>query len=105
MDFMKQKSIEQVADHLREIYHGGNGLTVKGKKYAVWYDTEGLRIAAGTSARYANMAQILSWEDAARRIDDLMEAGQFATPIEIAEAPAYERRQAAETLLYLSKPQ
>lgn len=105
MDFMKQKSIEQVADHLREIYHGGNGLTVKGKKYAVWYDTEGLRIAAGTSARYVNMAQLVSWEDAARRIDDLMEAGQFATPIEIAEAPAYERRQAAETLLYLSKPQ
>ena len=101
MDFVKQRSQEQIADHLREIYHGGNGLIIKGKKYAVWYDTEGLRIAAGTSARYANMAQILSWEDAARRIGDLMDAGQFATPLEIAEAPAYERRQAAETLLYL----
>lgn len=101
MAFMKQKSTEQAADDLREIYHGGNGLTVNGRKYAVWYAEEGLRIAAGTSARYTGAAQTVSWEDAARRIGELLDDGQFAASLELTEAPGYERKQVAEKLWYL----
>lgn len=98
LEYMKQKSAEQIAGELREIYRGGNGLIVAGRKYAVWYAEEGLRMAAGTSARYTGTAQTFTWEDAAQRIAELLEEGRFATPLELAEAPAYERRQAAERL-------
>lgn len=65
LEFMKHKSADQIAEELREIYHGGNGLIVDGKRYAIWYTEEGLRMAAGTSARYIGTAQTLSWENAA----------------------------------------
>ncbi len=47
------------------------------------------------------MTQILSWSDAARRINELLENGEFATNVELLEAQDYERNRVSESLWYL----
>ena len=46
--------------------------------------------------------QILSWSDAANRIAELLENGEFATNVEISEALDYERDRISESLWYLT---
>ncbi|BBM56814.1 DNA/RNA helicase [Leptotrichia trevisanii] len=54
----------------------------------------------GTSAREDN-TQILSWSDAASRINGLLNSGEFATNVELSEAYDYERDRISESLWYL----
>ena len=63
---------------------------IDGKPYSAWYDASGIRIAPGRSARYVNSAQIISWRDAARRVGELMDAGQFLSMMELANCPIHE---------------
>ena len=58
-------------------------------------------MSAGDRARYANNAQVISWTDAAKRVGELIEAGQFGTQLENVEAPGTIRRKVAERLLSL----
>ena len=102
-DFEKQLPLEAIAGHLQRLYHGGNGFTVDGWKYAAWYGDDGIHLSRGEKARFVSGSQVLSWEDAAKRIGEIMEAGQFATLLEIAEAPAAERKQIAQSLWYLQR--
>ena len=103
VDFMKQLPIETVAEHMQKVYHGGYGLVVGGRQFSAWYGDNGIRIATGKSARFINMSQHVSWEDAAKRIGELMESGQFASLMELATAPVYERNQAAQNLWYMHR--
>ena len=68
---------------------------------SVWYGEDGIRLAKGNSAQYASRAQLISWEDAAKRIGELLDAGEYATNVELAEASGYERTRVAESLWYL----
>ena len=92
--FEKQKPTEEIAAYLQRLYHGGNGIG----SMTVWYDQEGIRLSHGESARYDRSVQVISWSAAAQRIGQLLEAGQFATNIELAEAEGYERKLLAEQL-------
>ena len=92
--FEKQKPTEEIAAYLQRLYHGGNGIG----SMTAWYDQEGIRLSHGESARYDRSAQVISWAAAAQRIGQLLEAGQFATNIELAEAEGYERKLLAEQL-------
>ena len=99
--FMKQLSTESIADHMRRSFHGGNGLIVDGRQYSAWYDDNGIHLASGKTARYMNMAQTISWEDAARRIGELMDSGQYMSMMELAAAPTHERAALAQSLWYM----
>jgi hypothetical protein len=67
----------------------------------VWYAEDGIHLAQGDAARNIRSAQVISWTDAAERIRAMLDDGSFATNVELAEAPGYERRQIAQTILYL----
>ena len=101
VDFMKQLPLDILAAHFAQDYRGGNGLVIDGKPYSAWYDASGIRIAPGRSARYVNSAQIVSWRDAARRVGELMDAGQFLSMMELANCPIHERTELAQRLVYL----
>ena len=92
MEFEKQKPISEIAAYLPTLYHGGSGVG----SVAAWYAEDGIRLSHGKSARYDRTAQILSWQDAAERIGQLLEAGQFASNVELAEAESYERSLLAD---------
>jgi len=100
-EFMKQKSLGEITDFLKGIYYGGFGIKDDNRNVASWYDEDGIHLAKGNAARDVKGAQIISWEAAAERIGQLLETGQFASNVELAEAPGYERKKLAETVWYL----
>ena len=102
IEYSKQQSMDYLVDFLEKTYHGGYGLQFGGTKVCVWYAEDGMHIAYGSTARYARNAQILSWEDVSVRIGELLEQGQFATNVELAECGTFEKRQLAEQLWYMS---
>ena len=97
--FEKQKP--DTADFLRSLLHGGNGIVTDAGTFAAWYDETGIRISRGRSARYAPSAKLVSWQEAASRIGQLLEEGRFAANVELAGAEGYERFRLAEKLWYL----
>ena len=100
-DFAKQLSPETIAQRLPRIYHGGFGMMYMGKPYSAWYDERGIRIASGKSARDVPNAQRIAWADAARRIGELLESGEFLGMMELAQTPVHERSMAAQGLWYM----
>ena len=90
-EFSKQKPIEDRAAFLKSLYYGGNGLITENGRFSAWYGDDGIHIAKGDAARHLRSAQVVSWTDAAERIDELLDSGTFATNLEVTEAPRYER--------------
>ena len=97
-EFSKGKTVEENAAFLKELYRGGNGFKVDGKSISAWYADEGIRLAAGNMAQHILSAQVLTWEDAAKRIGELLASGQFATNVELIESLGHERLLIAEPL-------
>ena len=97
-EFEKRPSIDEIAAFLPTVYRGGNGFTIDGEKYAVWYTDDGIRIAQGEQARYERGAQLIPWTDAAARIGELLDAGRYATKDEVAGAEDYEHELIARKL-------
>ena len=102
-EFEKRRSVDEIAAFLPTVYHGGNGFTVDGYKYAVWFSEDGIRVAQGEQARYERGAQLIPWADAAVRIGELLGDGRFATKGEVAGAEDYERELIAQKLWNLCR--
>lgn len=100
-DAMIGKTNEEIALRMKTLYHDGNGFELDGRRFSVWFDPSGIQMAAGDRARYANNAQVISWTDAAKRVGELIEAGQFGTQLENVEAPGTICRKVAERLIYM----
>ena len=100
-EFSKGKSTEEIAEFLKSTFHGGNGIVTDKGRYAVWYGEDGIHIANGDASRYLNSAKVVSWHEAAERIGQLLEQGEYATNVELAEAPGHERMELAKSLWYL----
>lgn len=99
--FQKQKSTEDIAALLQSTFHGGNGFKTPEGELSVWYAVDGIHIAPGRSAEYVRTAQVITWQDAAVRISELMDSGAYASNVELAEAGQHERMQLAQALWYL----
>ena len=95
--FEKQKTTAEIAEILKTLYHGGNGLG----SVSAWYAEDGIHLSHGKSVRYDRSAQVISWESAAERIGELLESGQFASNVELTEAAGYERSLLSEKLWHL----
>ena len=102
-EFEKRRSVDEIAAFLPTVYRGGNGFTVNGDKYAVWYTEDGIRVAQGEQARYERGAQLIPWADAAKRIGELLDEGRYATKGEVAGAEDYERELIAQKLRHLCR--
>ena len=101
LDYMKQKSVEEIAQTLKQVYHGGFGLKEDSGNISAWYAGDGIHLAKGSSAIDSPRAQIIPWEDAAKRIGELLENGRYATNVELVEAPGFEREKMAQSIWYL----
>ena len=100
-EFSKGKSIEELGEYLKDTFKGGNGFYIDEREVSSWYSDKGIHLAYGTSAREDD-TQVLSWSDAAKRINELLNNGGFATNVEISEALDNERNRISESLWYLS---
>lgn len=100
-EFSKEKTVEELGEYLKDTFRGGNGFYIDEREVSSWYSDKGIHLAYGTSAREDN-TQILSWRDAASRINELLDRGEFATNVELLEAQDYERDRNSESLWYLT---
>ena len=101
-EFSKQKSVEDRAAFLKALYYGGNGLITENGRFSAWYGDDGIHIASGNAARYLRSAQVISWTDAAKRVEELLDDGTFATRLEVTEAPRYERQSPLRSGIFLT---
>ena len=101
LDYMKQKPVEEIAQTLKQVYHGGFGLKEDSGNISAWYAEGGIHLAKGSSAIDSPRAQVIPWENAAKRIGELLENGQYATNVELVEAPGFEREKMAQSIWYL----
>lgn len=100
-EFSKGKSIEELGEYLKDTFKGGNGFYIDEREVSSWYSEKGIHLVYGTSAREDD-TQVLNWNDAAKRINELLNSGEFATNVELLEALDYERDRISESLWYLS---
>ena len=99
--YQKDLPPDEIADHLQVLYHGGNGITTEEGQMSAWFGEDGIHLAHGERARYEATAQVIPWERAVERIGELLEAGQFASNVELLETESYERHLLSESLIYL----
>ena len=100
-EFSKGKSVEEIAALLQSSFHGGNGVVTESGRYSAWYADDGIHIANGDAARYLTSAKVVSWQEAAERIGQLLTQGEYAANVELAEAPGHERAELAQAVWYL----
>lgn len=100
-EFSKEKTVEELGEYLKDTFKGGNGFYIDEREVSSWYSDKGIHLAYGTSAREDD-TQVLNWNDAAKRINELLNRGEFATNAELLEALDYERDRISESLWYLS---
>lgn len=100
-EFSKGKSNGELGEYLKDTFRGGNGFYIDEREVSSWYSDKGIHLAYGTSSKEDD-TQILSWSDAAKRINELLDNGEFATNVELLEAQDYERDRISESLWYLT---
>lgn len=99
--FMKDKP-DNAAFLQRHYGENGAGFYFDGERISLWYDTEGMRIARGTTTQRSS-ATLLSWEEAAKRIRELLDLGRYMPQSELDEVEHYERMQLADSIAYTSR--
>ena len=91
----------EITAYLKRAFHHGYGIQTESGQIAAWAMEDGIHFARGDRVRYVQGVQVLPWEDAMRRISQLLDEGRFASNVELAEAPGFERQAVATSLLYL----
>ena len=98
IEFSKDKSVENKAEFLKNLYKtDGKGFIFDGRKVSAWWNADGIRISYGDSAN-KNTAQLISWENAAKRIDELLDLGRFAPKDTLLQMDKYERKKVADAV-------
>ena len=97
---MKDKPLTDNAYFLKKHYgENGAGFYFNDRKISIWYNEDGIRIAYGSSARQAGT--LITWEQAAKRIRELLDMGRYMPQSELEQAEDFERKNIA-CLLYTS---
>lgn len=103
IEFSKDKAVESKAEFLKTLYKtDGKGFIFDGRKVSAWWNNEGIRISYGDTANI-NTAQLISWEDAAKRIDELLDLGRYAPSSVLLQMRSYELKKAADAFWYMEK--
>lgn len=96
--FMKDKP-DNTAFLQKSYGTNGAGLIIQGQEYAVWYDPEGIRISPGRTVQKLHTT-IVTWEQAAKRIRELLDMGRYMPREELEQVSDFERRRLAQSLAF-----
>ena len=98
--YMKDKPLEENAAFLQKSYGtNGAGLLIQDREYAIWYDPEGIRIATGRAVQ-KRYTTLVSWEQAAKRVRELLDLGRYMPQGELDRVQDFERMELAKSLIY-----
>ncbi|GHT83982.1 hypothetical protein FACS18947_0710 [Bacteroidia bacterium] len=87
----------------KEYGTGGKGFIFGGNHVSVWFDESGIHIAVGDTALNTDNAALVTWEQAARRIRELLDMGRYMPQSELDRADDYEFRACAERFSFLQR--
>jgi N12 class adenine-specific DNA methylase/adenine-specific DNA methylase len=97
--FKKNYSAQDNAAFLQKEYAiGGKGFIFGENHVSALFNENGLHIAAGDTARNNNNATIITWEQAAKRIRELLDTGRYLPQSELDKADGAEIKNLAENL-------
>ncbi len=100
--FKKDRSLTENAEFLsREYRTDGKGFIFADNHVSVWFNDSGIHIAAGDTALNANNVSLITWEQAARRIRELLDMGRYMPQSELDKADGVEIKALADSLWYL----
>ena len=91
-------SEENIAFLKEEFGEDGKGFVSSQGKVSVWYQDDGIHLAKGDTARQAGNRMVVSWEQADRRILELLQMGRYAPQGVLDGALPAERQELAGTL-------
>ena len=100
-EFSKNKPLADKVEFLKDHYGiDGKGFIFDGRKVTAWWNKDGMKISYGSSIR-DNFTQELSWEDVARRIDELLDIGRFAPSNILLQIDDYIYTKTAQNFWYM----
>ena len=101
--FKKDYGLSEKSYFLRNEYGiGGKGFLFDNERVSVWFDENGIRIAAGDTALHNENARHISWFAAAGFVDRLLKQGQFASQEDLDKADDVELSVVASKLYFLN---
>ena len=99
--FKKDKLLEDNARFLMEHYgENGAGFYLDNRKYSIWYNAEGIHVAEGETAQ-RTADTLITWEQAAKRIRELLDLGRYMPQSELDRVDDYEVHQLANRLILM----
>ena len=103
--YMRERPESENISFLRREFGraNGRGIEYEGRKYAVWFLEDGIRLAQGDSVRTGYSKTVVTWEQASARILELLEAGTYLSTSELAQAPDKVLHEAMDTLLMTAR--
>jgi len=103
--YMRERPEEETIAFLKREFgkENGRGIEYDGRKYAVWFMEDGIHLACGTSIRDGYNRTTVTWERAAKRILELLEAGTYLSAGELAEAQDKALDDMAHSLLLTAR--
>ena len=98
MFFRRDRGTEYNAKFLKSHYGtNGAGFFFDGEQISVWYDESGFNIARGTTAQKSSATHI-TWEQAAKRIRELLDLGRYAPQYQLDKVDEHELSYLAERI-------
>lgn len=103
--YMRERPESENISFLRREFGraNGRGIEYEGRKYAVWFLEDGIRLAQGDSVRTGYSKTVVTWEQASARILELLEAGTYLSTSELAQAPDKVLHEAMDALLMTAR--
>lgn len=99
--FKKDKGLAENTIFLREEYGtGGRGLYIGDQPVSMWFDGTGVRIVQGRSVEKSAGHISLTWEQAAKRVMELLTLGRYLPKKELKRADEAERAEIAGSLYF-----
>ncbi len=99
MFFRRDRGTEYNSKFLKSHYGiNGTGFFFDGEQISVWYDENGINIAKGNTAQKSS-ATHLTWEQAAKRIRELLELGRYMLQYQLDKVDDHELSVLAERIV------
>ncbi len=103
-EYSKNKSSAENIEFLKKEYRvGGKGFVFDGSKISVWWNNDGMKIARGDSAVASRNFELMTWEQADKRIKELLELGRYAPQEILDKTSEYERKMLSSAFWYMEK--
>ena len=103
--YLRERPEEENIAFLRREFgtNNGRGIELDGRKYAVWFTDEGIKLAEGDSVRTGRSRTIVIWEQASARILELLTEGCYLSQAELAAMPGKVLTEMADSIILTAR--